>query len=180
LTPYQLRQATLDDIPALTALIARSAWGLSASDYGPEQLAGALRGTFGVDTQLLRDGTFFRVGQAQGALAGCGGWSFRRTLFGSDARGAERDASALDPAVDAARIRAFFVDPAHARRGIASLLLAHCESAARARGFRRIELMSTLPGLKLYGARGYVAGERINHPVGDGVLLPLVRMEKRL
>jgi GNAT superfamily N-acetyltransferase len=180
LTPYQLRNATLDDIPVLTDLIARSTWGLGAADYGPEQLEGALRGAFGVDTQLLRDGTFFAVETAAGAIAGCGGWSFRRTLFGSDARGAERDASRLDPHVDAARIRAFFVDPAHARRGIGSLLLQHCESEARAQGFTRAELMSTLPGLNLYSVRGYVPGERVNHPVGGGVLLPMVRMEKRL
>jgi GNAT superfamily N-acetyltransferase len=179
-TPYQLRKATPDDIPELTGLIARSARRLGAADYGPEQIEGALRGAFGVDTQLIRDGTFFAVEAAPGALAGCGGWSFRRTLFGGDTRGAGRDATALDPLLDAARIRAFFVDPAHARRGIGSLLLAHCESEARAQGFMRIELMSTLPGLNLYAARGYVAGERVSHPVGGGVLLPLVRMEKPL
>jgi GNAT superfamily N-acetyltransferase len=161
-------------------LIARSTWGLSASDYGPLQLEGALRGAFGVDTQLIRDGTFFAAEAAPGVLAGCGGWSFRRTLFGSDAMGAERDASTLDPRLAAARIRAFFVDPAHARRGIGTLLLKHCESEARAQGFTRAELMSTLPGLHLYSARGYVAGERISHPVGGGVLLPMVRMEKPL
>jgi GNAT superfamily N-acetyltransferase len=111
---------------------------------------------------------------------GCGGWSYRRTLFGSDARGVERDATPLDPEVDPAKIRAFFVDPAHARRGIGTRLLEHCEAQARARGFRRVELMSTLPGLRLYGARGYVAGEMSRYPVGQGVLLELVRMEKPL
>lgn len=179
MTPYQLRKATRDDIPALESLIARSTWGLGASDYRPEQLEGALKGAFGVDTQLIQDGTYFIV-EAQGAPAGCGGWSWRRTLFGSDARGAERDASALDPRVDPAKIRAFFVDPAHARRGIGSLLLAHCEARARERGFTRVELMATLPGVKLYGARGYVPGEMSPYPVGPGVMLELVRMSKAL
>jgi GNAT superfamily N-acetyltransferase len=179
-TPYQLRKATLDDIPEIERLIARSARGLSAADYGPEQVEGALRGAFGVDTQLIRDGTYFAVEAEGGTLAGCGGWSYRRTLFGSDARGAERDATALDPRTEAARIRAFFVDPAHARRGVGTLLLEHCESQARAHGYTRAELMSTLPGLNLYGARGYVPGEKVNHPVGGGMLLPMVRMAKAL
>jgi GNAT superfamily N-acetyltransferase len=179
LTSYQLRQATPDDIPALESLIARSTWGLGSGDYRPEQLEGALRGAFGVDTQLIRDGTFFAV-EGPGAIVGCGGWSYRRTLFGSDARGAERDAGVLDPRLDPAKIRAFFVDPTHARRGIGTLLLEHCEAQARAAGFRRVELMSTLPGLRLYGARGYAAGEPAAYPVGSGVLLELVRMEKPL
>jgi GNAT superfamily N-acetyltransferase len=181
-TPHKtaIRAATPADIPDLQSLISRSTWGLGAADYGAEQLAGALRGAFGVDTQLIDDGTFFAVEAAQGGIVGCGGWSYRRTLFGSDARGSERDASALDPALEAAKIRAFFVDPGHARRGIGTRLLEHCEAQARAQGFRRVELMSTLPGLHLYGARGYIAGERIDYPLGGGVLLPLVRMEKPL
>jgi GNAT superfamily N-acetyltransferase len=176
---YQLRTATPGDIPALGRLIERSTWGLGASLYRPEQLEGALRGAFGVDTQLIQDGTFFAVEAPEG-IVGCGGWSYRRTLFGSDARGTGRDATPLDPEVDPARIRAFFVHPGHARRGIGTLLLAHCEQQAKARGFRRVELMSTLPGLKLYVARGYQPGEPLRYPVGEGVLLELVPMSKPL
>jgi len=122
-----LRKATLADVPALNALIARSARGLSAADYRAEQIEGALRGAFGVDSQLLADETYFVVEDA-GQIVGCGGWSFRATLFGGDAR-AGRDASTLDPKTQAAKIRAFFVDPDNARRGIGSLLLDRCEPA---------------------------------------------------
>ena len=115
-----LRKAHLADIPAIEALIARSARGLSADDYRPAQVEGALRGAFGVDTQLLTDQTYWLA--EEDGIVGCGGWSFRATLFGGDAR-SDRDATPLDPQTAAAKIRAFFVDPAHARRGIASLLL---------------------------------------------------------
>src|ERR1700689_5741330 len=116
-----LRKARSADIPALTALIARSARGLSTADYSPPQIEGALRGAFGVDSQLLADETYFVV-EDSGETVGGGGWSFRSTLFGGDAR-ADRGSSILDPKTQAAKIRAFFVDPAHARRGIGSLLL---------------------------------------------------------
>src|SRR5450755_2352295 len=127
-----LRKAALADIPALNALIARSARGLSTGDYRAQQIEGALRGAFGVDTQLLTDETYFVVEDA-GQIVGCGGWSFRSTLFGGDAR-AGRDASTLDPRTQPAKIRAFFVDPASARRGIGSLLLERCEQEARTHG----------------------------------------------
>src|ERR1700674_5674576 len=145
-----LRKATLADIPRIEALIARSARGLSAEDYRPSQIEGALRGAFGVDTQLLTDQTYF-VAEEDGRFVGCGGWSFRSTLFGGDAR-AGRDPSTLDPRTHAAKIRAFFVDPANARRGIGSLLLERCEKEAGAYGFSQVELMATLPGVKLYAA----------------------------
>src|ERR1700678_1922130 len=148
-----LRNATFADIPPLNALIARSARGLSTQDYRPAQIEGALRGAFGVDTQLLADQTYF-VAEEGGRCVGCGGWSYRSTLFGGDAR-AGRDSSLLDPRTQAAKIRAFFVDPDSARRGIGTLLLDHCESEARARGFSRVALMATLPGVKLYARRGY-------------------------
>ena len=146
-----LRKATLDDVPALQSLIARSARGLSTAEYRPAQVEGALRGAFGVDTQLVNDQTYF-VAEENGAIVGCGGWSFRSTLFGSDARGG-RDSSLLDPKSQAAKIRAFFVDPSWARRGIGTRLLERCEHEARARGFSEVELMATLPGVKLYAAR---------------------------
>jgi GNAT superfamily N-acetyltransferase len=173
-----LRKATPADVPALNALIARSARGLSAADYRAEQIEGALRGAFGVDTQLLADETYFVVEDA-GQIVGCGGWSFRATLFGGDSR-AGRDASMLDPKTQAAKIRAFFVDPDHARRGIGSLLLDRCESEARSHGYARVELMATLPGVKLYAARGYVGGTQVQFDVGSGERIEFIPMHKHL
>lgn len=173
-----LRNATLADVPMLEALIARSARGLSSNDYRPEQIEGALRGAFGIDTQLLHDETYF-VAEEDGAPAGCGGWSFRSTLFGGDAR-TGRDASVLDPLAQAAKIRAFFVDPSKARRGIGSLLLERCEREARLRGFLRVELMATLPGVKLYAARGYVALPPVRYDLGGGESIEFIPMRKDL
>jgi N-acetylglutamate synthase-like GNAT family acetyltransferase len=173
-----LRKATLDDVPRIEALIARSARGLSKADYRPSQVEGALRGAFGVDTQLLADQTYF-VAEEEGRLIGCGGWSYRATLFGSDAR-TDRDSSALDPRTQAAKIRAFFVDPDEARCGIGSLLLEHCEREARAYGFSRVELMATLPGAKLYAARGYVRADMVRFDVGHGETIEFIPMQKSL
>ena len=157
-------------------LIAASARELGGSDYTPAQIEGALRGAFGVDTQLIRDGSYFVV-ESDGRLAGCGGWSRRRTLFGSDAR-ADRDATLLDPDVDAAKIRAFFVHPAFARRGIGSAILERCEEEAVAYGFRRFEMMATLPGVRLYAARGYVAAAPIRWSLEPGLDIEFVPMSK--
>jgi N-acetylglutamate synthase-like GNAT family acetyltransferase len=173
-----LRKASLADIPALNALIARSARRLSTEDYRPQQIEGALRGAFGVDTQLLADETYF-VAEEAGQIVGCGGWSFRSTLFGGDAR-AERDSSILDPKTQAAKIRAFFVDPGNARRGIGSLLLDHCEKQAREHGYASVELMATLPGVKLYGARGYVGAAKVLIDVGSGETIEFIPMRKSL
>jgi GNAT superfamily N-acetyltransferase len=175
---YCLRKATFDDVDALHALITRSARELSVGYYDPAQVEGALTGAFGVDTQLIRDGTYYVV-EGDGTLVACGGWSFRRTPFGSDT-GTERDASELDPATDHAKIRAFFVDPPHARRGLGTLLLEHCESEARARGFSRCEMMATLPGERLYAARGYVAVDRIGYEIRPGLVIQFVPMRKTL
>jgi GNAT superfamily N-acetyltransferase len=174
---YQLRTATHADRAALQALIARSARALGARDYRPEQIEAALQGAFGVDSQLIDDGTYFVAETRDGELIGCGGWSRRRTLFGGDSH-AERNAAELDPRTDAARIRAFFVDPGHARQGIGRALLERCESEARARGFSRFELMGTLPGVRLYQALGYVAGELLHYPVAPGVTIEFVPMRK--
>jgi GNAT superfamily N-acetyltransferase len=176
LTDYRLRPATLEDQDELRQLIARSARELSRGDYSAEQVEGALRGAFGVDTQLIRDGTYF-VAEAGGRLVGCGGWSRRRTLFGGDAH-AQRDAGELDPRTDAAKIRAFFVDPAWARRGIGRALLERCESEARRHGFRRFEMMATLPGQKLYREFGYVPAAPVRHPLGEGLSIEFVPMSK--
>ena len=176
MTAYRLRKATLDDQAVLRDLIARSARDLSTQDYSPEQIEGALQGAFGVDTQLIADGTYF-VAVLDDVVAGCGGWSKRRTLFGSDAA-IERDASLLDPETDAAKIRAFFVDPAHARKGIGRALLERCESDAQAHGFSRFELMATLPGVRLYAALGYRAGSSTHYEVRPGLTIEFVPMTK--
>jgi len=172
---FHLRRATLDDVPALTTLISISARALSP-DYAPEQVEAALRGAFGVDTQLIRDGSYYVVEAGQ-RLAGCGGWSRRRTLFGSDSR-ADRDATELDPATDAAKIRAFFIHPDFARRGLGTRLLERCERDAGAHGFRRLELMATMPGVKLYEARGYLGTAPIEWPLGNGITIRFLPMSK--
>jgi GNAT superfamily N-acetyltransferase len=174
--PAQIRPATMEEKPLLEALIARSARGLSTEDYSTEQIEGALRGAFGVDTQLIRDQTYF-IAELDGEIVGCGGWSHRKTLFGGDAR-VDREAGELDPSTDAAKIRAFFIDPNYARRGIGRAILDACERAARAQGFRRFEMMATLPGVRLYQVCGYIAQENVSYPVGGGVTIPFVRMRK--
>ncbi len=175
---YPMRAATLSDREALQALIARSAHALGAPDYSPEQIEGALRGAYGVDTQLIRDRTYFVVEHHE-AIVACGGWSYRRTLFGGDA-GDGRDAQELDPATEAAKVRAFFVDPDYARQGIGSAILERCEAEARARGFRRTELMATLTGARLYAAFGYVPGEAIDYRLSPELSIRFLPMSKTL
>ena len=173
-----LRPAREADIPSIAALIQLSVRSLQAGDYSPEQMEGALGTVFGVDSQLIADGTYFVVETGSGELAGCGGWSQRGTLFGGDGA-AIREDNLLNPRVDAARIRAFFVHPDWARQGVGSLILDACEHAAMAAGFERFELGATLTGERLYRARGYSAVERIDVPLANGALLPVIRMMKR-
>ena len=178
---FTLRLATGDDIPALHGLIEASVRGLQAGDYTQAQIEGALGSVLGLDTQLIRDRTYF-VAEALGAkgqtvLAGCGGWSKRKTLFGAD-RGPGREPELLDPATDAAKVRAIFVHPSFARRGLGSLMLARVEAAAAAAGFRRYEMGSTLTGMPLYLLKGYIEVERIGVPLWNGEALPVVRMVK--
>jgi GNAT superfamily N-acetyltransferase len=175
---FALRKATLDDRSVLDRLIADSARGLSSPDYTAEQVEAALGSAFGVDSELIRDGTYFVV-EADGRIVGCGGWSRRATLFGSDAQPGRRS-ELLDPARDAARIRAFFVHPDWARRGIGRAILEGCESEARAHGFRSAELLATLPGERFYRAFGYRGPERIEHRLRDGVTIEFVPMRKDL
>lgn len=175
---YVIRKARLDDREAIELLIAESARGLSREDYSEQQIESAIRTVFGVDTDLIEDGTYF-VADLDGTLVGCGGWSKRRTLFGGD-RFASRDSGELDPAVDAAKIRAFFVHPEYARRGIGRAILSLCESEAEANGFRSIELMATLPGLKLYRAFGYEGSERVRYELGEGASIEFVPMRREL
>ena len=176
---FSLRLATEDDIPALRALIELSVRRLQAGDYTPAQMDGALGTVLGVDTQLIRDRTYLVAETATGArrLAGCGGWSRRKTLFGAD-HAPVREPELLDPATDAAKIRAIFVHPDFARQGLGSLMLQAVEAAAQAAGFRRFEMGSTLTGAPLYKLRGYVEIERISVPLSNGEVLPVVRMAK--
>lgn len=172
----RLRLATSADVPALRALINASVRGLQAADYSPAQIEAALGTVFGVDTQLIADGTYF-VMASDTVIAGCGGWSKRRTLYGGDKFHTRAD-DLLDPRTDAAKIRAFFVHPDYARQGIGSAILDACERAAAEAGFSRFELGATLTGIPLYRARGYHPVEHIEVPLADGVTLPVVRMEK--
>jgi GNAT superfamily N-acetyltransferase len=179
---FALRLATEEDIPALHELIEASVRGLQADDYSPAQIEGALGTVLGLDTQLVRDGTYFLaeslVQNAKGrSPAGCGGWSKRKTLFGAD-RGPGREPELLDPATDAAKVRAIFVHPEFARRGLGSLILARVEAEAAAAGFQRYEMGSTLTGVPLYRLKGYVEVERIAVPLWNGEALPVVKMVK--
>jgi GNAT superfamily N-acetyltransferase len=169
-----LRVATTADVPALQSLINASVRGLSTEFYSNAQIDAALSAIFGVDSQLITDGTYYVIDGETGPAA-AGGWSGRNTLYGGDqAKGAEDPL--LDPAMDAARIRAFFVHPDCARRGLARRLYAECERAARLAGFRRFELMATLPGEPLYSALGFTAVERIERSLSNGVTVPFARM----
>ena len=181
--PFSIRLATTEDIPALRALIDVSVRMLQRADYSEEQLEAALGTAYGVDTQLIADKTYYAV-EASAAvkdkvLVACGGWSMRKTLYGSD-HGPYRDNAMLDPAKDAAKIRAFFVHPEWTRRGVATLILKTCEDVAYARGFRRFEMGATLTGVPMYAARGYSEIERIDVPLPNGLALPVVRMGKRV
>lgn len=178
---FGIRIAELADVPSLHRLIELSVRSLQASDYTPRQIEGALGTALGLDTQLILDATYFvaYLLDSPDTPVACGGWSNRRTLFGSDG-GSNRNASRLDPHTDAARIRAIFVHPDWARRGLGSLMLQHCESEAQHAGFQRFEMGSTLTGVPLYRLRGYTELERVNVPLPNGEVLPVIRMSKSL
>jgi N-acetylglutamate synthase-like GNAT family acetyltransferase len=173
-----IRKATLADVDAIEALIATSARALGITDYTPEQIEAALLGAWGVDTEIIRDGTYF-VGVEQDELILCGGWSRRATSFGGDAY-AKRESRLLDPERESARIRAFFVHPRVARRGLASQLLALCEREAKAAGFGGVELVSTLPGEPFYTKHGYVPTGRTSYPLPGGRSIDFVPMHRAL
>jgi GNAT superfamily N-acetyltransferase len=172
------RIATLDDLEALHALMARSIAQNQSDFLTPEQVAASAK-VMGLDTQLVRDGTYFLI-ECEDRIAGCGGWSFRATLYGGDESVVAREPARLDPLTDPAKVRAMYTDPDFTRRGIGSRILALCEDAARQAGFKRVELMGTAAGVPLYLAQGYTASaEREFARVGD-VEIPLLRMEKQL
>lgn len=187
-----IRPAVGADVAILRKLIDASVRGLQAGDYTPSQIENALATVYGVDTQLIADGTYFvaeEESNIEGApaqfsgmaplIVGCGGWSKRKTLYGGD-QWTGREAALLDPQHDAAKIRAFFIHPSWARRGIGTMILEACENAAVAAGFSRLEMGATLTGVPLYRARGYVALENLAVPLAGGESLPIVRMEKRI
>jgi GNAT superfamily N-acetyltransferase len=179
----RFRLAVAADAPRLAGLIEASVRGLQAGDYSASQIDQALGTWLGLDTQLVADATYFAVEPVDNpagdpaTLVGCGGWSRRKTPYGSDHRPG-RDDSFLDPRTDAAKIRAFFVHPAWARQGIGSRILELCEEAARAEGFTRFEMGATLTGIPLYRHHGYVEQERVELPLANGETLPIVRMTK--
>jgi len=175
---WSLRLAEDGDIPKLETLIGRSVRELQSAHYSPAQMDGALGSVFGADRQLIHDRTYF-VAEQEGDLVACGGWSKRTSLFGSDSGRATEDAL-LDPLRDAARIRAFFVHPEHARCGLGRAILFACEAAIRAARFRSIELVATLPGVPFYQAFAYETSESYEVPLVNGLSLPVMRMSKNL
>jgi GNAT superfamily N-acetyltransferase len=167
----------MEDSDALKDLIALAARGLNSEHYSPEQVESILKYVYGIDTQLIRDQTYFVV-QDGAALIGCGGWSRRKTLYGGDQRKADVPDELLDPGTEAARIRAFFVHPSWARKGVGSLLMETCERSAREAGFRSMELMATLTGEFLYARFGFVAVEEVDVVLPDGNIMKVRRMAK--
>jgi len=183
---FVVRRAELSEVSVLRTLVDRSVRGLQATEYTPAEIEQALATVYGVDTQLIADGTYYVAetepapdGPASRIIVACGGWSKRRTLFGGDQfRG--REDSLLDPEHEAAKIRAFFVHPDWARRGIGSLILDACEHAARDAGFTRLEMGATLTGVPFYRARGYVESGHLTVALPQGESLAIVRMDKRI
>lgn len=175
-----LRLATARDIPGITALIAASVRTLSKGMYSTDQAEAALVHVFGVDSQLIADGTYYVIANAgDRALVAAGGWSARRTLYGGDQVSGRADV-ALDPSTMPARIRAFFVHPDWTRRGLARRIFDECDVAARARGFRAFELVATLPGEPLYRALGFVPLEPVLIPIPGNLTLPCLRMRRSI
>ena len=172
------RLATMADLDALHALMARAIAQLQSEFLTPAQIA-ASQHVMGLDSQLVRDGTYFLI-EADGVLAGCGGWSWRATLYGGDDSIVAREPEPLDPAKDAARVRAMYTNPDFARRGMGRMILDLCEGAARNAGFARVEMMATLSGEPLYRACGYLPIEHVESRPINGVTVPLIRMGKSL
>jgi GNAT superfamily N-acetyltransferase len=208
---FQIRQAVPADVPVLRALINASVRRLQAQDYNPVQIESALKTVFGVDSQLIADGTYLlaeavpslhsdanekpsvsKLTIVKSTIVACGGWSKRKTLYGGDRwkdlqekdlqekgrQGKAREDDLLNPRTDAAKIRAFFVHPDWARRGIGTMVLDACEAAAQAAGFTRFEMGATLTGVKLFQQRGYVAIERLEVPLEGSITLPVIHMTK--
>jgi N-acetylglutamate synthase-like GNAT family acetyltransferase len=174
-----IRLATLSDLKLLNDLIALSARELSRDIYSEQEIEEAIKYVFGVDTELVDDKTYFVI-EKDGEIAGCGGWSKRKTLFGGNQFSRREDSVYLDPSKDAAKIRAFFVHPKFARKGLGSMLLKYCEQEANFSGFTQLVMMATLPGVKLYKAMAYkaISDEIVMLP--NNVPLRFVLMTKNL
>jgi GNAT superfamily N-acetyltransferase len=177
-THWPLRLARDSDVSAIAALIPLSVRTLQAPYYSEALREASLGTAFAVDRQLIRDGTYF-VAESGNSIVGCGGWSRRRSLYGGDGHRTVED-EPLDPAKDAARIRAFFVHPNWARRGIGRRIVAACEKAIIEWGFTRVEIVATLAGEPLYAAHGYSVVERYQIPIANGLTLPVVSMSRHL
>jgi GNAT superfamily N-acetyltransferase len=182
---FTIRIATTDDVAALLALVELSVRGLQKDDYSPTQIDASIGSAFGVDRQLIADQTYFIATSKDDPSqpVACGGWSFRSTLCGSDAMtvthgDTARSSSTLDPAQDYAKVRAIFVHPAWARRGLGTLMLKVCEDAAKSAGFTRFEMGSTRTGMHLYKLKGYEEFERTSVPLPNGEGLEIIVMKK--
>ena len=176
---FRLRVATAEDVAGIRELIDASVRGLQAGDYSAAQIDASLKTVFTIDSQLIADGTYFVALAEEGELAGCGGWSKRKTLYGGDSQVERIEPELLDPAVDAAKVRAIFVHPRFARMGLGSLILRAAEDAAVEAGFKSFEMGSTLTGVALYSLKGYRETDRTLVPVGDGEEIEVVRMVKQ-
>jgi GNAT superfamily N-acetyltransferase len=182
---FRIHTATMGDVDALLELVDLSVRGLQANDYSPTQIDASIGSAFGVDRQLIADQTYFVATPLADPeqIVACGGWSYRGALCGSDAMtvthgGTARTNATLDPAKDFAKIRAIFVHPEWARRGLGTMILSHCEKAAQAAGFTRLEMGSTLTGKPLYALKGYIERERTQVPLPNGESLEIVVMQK--
>lgn len=173
-----LRIARLDDVDQITTLIQRSVRVLCASDYSEKQIEYALKTAWGLDLQLIMDGTYLVVETGEQIVA-CGGWSYRKTLFGNNSE-QNRNSSIINPKNGAAKIRAFFVEPEYSRMGLGSLIMSRCEKTTRERGFRKLELMATLPGKRLYERHGFVTGKLLEYPLEDQIAITFIAMEKEI
>eukprot|EP01120_Amphizonella_sp_Union-15-10_P010042 TRINITY_DN3960_c0_g1_i1.p1 TRINITY_DN3960_c0_g1~~TRINITY_DN3960_c0_g1_i1.p1 ORF type:complete len:181 (+),score=26.50 TRINITY_DN3960_c0_g1_i1:49-591(+) len=177
---YRIRKATILDQPKLEPLIVASVKGLMKDVYTTHQIELSSKSVFGLDTDLISDGTYFVAETSDGEIVGCGGWSKRKTLYGASRYQATRDASELDPKQAPAKIRAFYISPSWARRGIGSAILRLCEEEARTFGFGAAEMMATLSGVQFYTHHGYAGDERFHIPVGEGEEIVCVKMSKNL
>lgn len=174
---WTVRTAQFNDIEALNQLIHVSARTLSQENYSSQEIEDLIQFVFGVDSELIDDQTYFIIDK-EGVYVACGGWSKRRTLFGSDAC-ETRERGYLDPSQDAAKIRAFFVHPAFSRQGLAKLLLDQCEKAAQESGFKKMELMSTLSGVKFYQSQGYTGEHTLNYTLPNNRVVKFLPMWKK-
>ncbi|MCD9185118.1 MAG: GNAT family N-acetyltransferase [Pyrinomonadaceae bacterium] len=177
---FTIRKAVFADQTGIENLIAESVRGLSREDYDARQIEFSIKTVFGVDTELIADETYFVAETEDGKIAGCGGWSKRKTLYGASVYAHSRNSELLNPETDAAKIRAFFIHPDFARKGIGKAILEKCETEAKAHGFKSAEMMATLPGVKLYAVCGYAGDEEVNVPVGENVDIICIKMRKNL